>query len=118
MTLRKGLVLFLLLSFGVSAVVLLSSVDSDTWSTILRADKRLLLLALGFVLSAWICDASRFCALARSAGEKIDFKLGMVLTWLHYFGCAVTPMQSGGGPFQVYVLYKRKVPLGKGIAFF
>lgn len=46
MTLRKGLVLFLLLSFGVSAVVLLSSVDSDTWSTILRADKRLLLLAL------------------------------------------------------------------------
>jgi uncharacterized protein (TIRG00374 family) len=116
LTLRKGLVLFLLLSFGVSAVVLLSSVDSDTWSTILRADKRLLLLALGFVLSAWICDASRFCALARSAGEKIDFKLGMVLTWLHYFGCAVTPMQSGGGPFQVYVLYKRKVPLGKGIA--
>lgn len=116
MTLRKGLVLFLLLSFGVSAVVLLSSVDSDTWSTILRADKRLLLLALVFVLSAWACDASRFCALARSAGEKIDFKLGMVLTWLHYFGCAVTPMQSGGGPFQVYVLYKRKVPLGKGIA--
>lgn len=116
MTLRKGLVLFLLLSFGVSAVVLLSSVDGETWSTILRADKRLLLLALVFVLSAWVCDASRFCALARAAGEKIDFKLGMVLTWLHYFGCAVTPMQSGGGPFQVYVLYKRKVPLGKGIA--
>ncbi len=116
LTLRKGLVLFLLLSFGVSAVVLLSSVDGETWSTILRADKRLLLLALVFVLSAWACDASRFCALARAAGEKIDFKLGMVLTWLHYFGCAVTPMQSGGGPFQVYVLYKRKVPLGKGIA--
>ncbi len=33
MTLRKGLVLFLLLSFGVSAVVLLSSVDGETWST-------------------------------------------------------------------------------------
>lgn len=25
-------------------------------------------------------------------------------------------MQSGGGPFQVYVLYKRNIPLGKGIA--
>ena len=116
LTLRKGLIIFLLLSFGVSAIVLLSSVDSGTWSTILRADKRFLLLALGFVLCAWACDASRFCALSRAAGERIDFRLGMVLTWLHYFGCAVTPMQSGGGPFQVYVLYKKNVPLGKGIA--
>jgi uncharacterized protein (TIRG00374 family) len=116
LTLRKGLIIFLLLSFGVSALVLLSSVDSGTWSTILRADKRFLLLALGFVLCAWACDAGRFCALSRAAGESIDFRLGMVLTWLHYFGCAVTPMQSGGGPFQVYVLYKKNVPLGKGIA--
>lgn len=116
MTLRRGLILFLLLSFGVSAVVLLTSVDGETWSTILNADKRLLLLALVFVLLAWVCDAARFRALAWSAGEKIGFRLGMVLTWLHYFGCAVTPMQSGGGPFQVYVLYKKNVPLGKGIA--
>ena len=116
MTLRKGLLIFVLLSFSVSAVVLATSVDSGTWITILSADKRLLLLALVFVLAAWTCDAARFCALARSAGEHIGFRLGMVLTWLHYFGCAVTPMQSGGGPFQVYVLYKRNVPIGKGIA--
>ena len=116
MTLRKGLVLFLLLSFGVSALVLASSVDADTWRTITNADGRLLLLALVFVGAAWCCDAARFCSLARAAGEKIGFRLGMVLTWLHYFGCAVTPMQSGGGPFQVYVLYKKQVPLGKGIA--
>lgn len=116
MTLRRGLVLFLLLSFGVSAVVLFYSVDGETWRTILQADKRLLLLALFFVLIAWVCDSTRFCALARSAGERINFRLGMVLTWLHYFGCAVTPMQSGGGPFQVYALYKRDVPIGKGIA--
>ncbi len=116
MTLRKGLILFLLLSFGVSALVLASSVDAGTLHTILNADVRLLFLALFFVIGAWCCDAARFCALARAAGENINFRLGMVLTWLHYFGCAVTPMQSGGGPFQVYVLYKRKVPLGKGIA--
>ncbi|MGI6782587.1 MAG: lysylphosphatidylglycerol synthase transmembrane domain-containing protein [Aminivibrio sp.] len=116
MTLRRGLVLFLLLSFGVSAAVLFYSVDGETWRAILRADKRLLMLALSFVLLAWVCDSSRFCALARSAGERIDFGLGMALTWLHYFGCAVTPMQSGGGPFQVYALYKRDVPIGKGIA--
>lgn len=116
MTLRKGLVLFLLLSFGVSAIVLVSSVDAGTWRTIVNADWRLLLVALMFVLAAWCCDAIRFIALAKSAGERIDFRFGVLLTWLHYFGCAVTPMQSGGGPFQVYVLYKKDVPLGKGIA--
>ena len=116
LTLRKGLVIFLLLSFGVSALVLFTSVDSGTWQTILNADRRLLLLALCFVFAAWICDASRFRALARSAGENIGFRFGMILTWLHYFGCAVTPMQGGGGPFQVYVLYKKNVPIGKGIA--
>ncbi len=116
MTLRKGLILFLILSFGVSAIVLFSSVDSGTWMTIINADWRLLLLALAFVLLAWCCDATRFIALAKSAGERIGFRFGVLLTWLHYFGCAVTPMQSGGGPFQVYVLYKNNVPLGKGIA--
>ena len=38
------------------------------------------------------------------------------MTWLNYFGSAVTPMQSGGGPFQVYALYKKGIPVGKGIA--
>ena len=69
MTLRKGLVLFLLLSFGVSAIVLVSSVDAGTWRTIVNADWRLLLVALMFVLAAWCCDAIRFIALAKSAGR-------------------------------------------------
>lgn len=116
MSLRKGLILFVLLTFGVSAVVLFSSVDRETLQTILRADKRLLFLALMLVFCAWLCDASRFRALAHAAGEDLGFRMGLVLTWLHYFGCAVTPMQSGGGPFQVYVLYRQNVPIGKGIA--
>jgi hypothetical protein len=60
-----------------------------------------MLLALVFVLSAWACDASRFCALGPVSGEKFDFNSdGAYMA--HYFGCAVHSMQSGGGPFQVY----------------
>lgn len=116
MSLRKGLVIFILQTFGASAVVLFTSVDQETWSTLLGADKRLLFAALLLVFCAWACDAGRFRALTHAAGENIGFRMGMILTWLHYFGCAVTPMQSGGGPFQVYVLYKKNVPIGKGIA--
>ncbi len=116
MTLRKGLAIFVFLSFCVSGTVLLLSVDGETWRTILSARKGPLILALLLVFAAWCCDAMRFCSLSRAMSQRISFKEGIVLTWLHYFGCAVTPMQVGGGPFQVYVLYRSGVPIGKGIA--
>lgn len=116
MSLRKGLIIFILLAFGVNALIIFRSVDDQTVSSLLAADKFKLLLALFVVFGAWICDAGRFCALAFAAHEKVSFPLGIVLTWLNYFGSAVTPMQSGGGPFQVYALYKKGIPVGKGIA--
>jgi uncharacterized protein (TIRG00374 family) len=116
LSLRKGLIVFVLLAFGANAIVLAQSVDRETIRSLFAADKSYLLVAFGLVFMAWGCDAARFCALVRAAHEHVPFKLGIVLTWLHYFGCAVTPMQSGGGPFQVYVLYKRGIPVGKGIA--
>ncbi|GHV33622.1 membrane protein [Synergistales bacterium] len=116
MSLRKGLIFFILLVFGSSAVILFKSVNEETIASLMNADKRFVLSAFGLVLMAWTCDTGRFCALSRAAGEKVSFKMGIILTWLHYFGCAVTPMQSGGGPFQVYILYKKGIPIGKGIA--
>ena len=116
MSLRKGLIIFILLAFGMGAIIIFRSVDKETIRSLLTADKLKLLLALLVVFAAWICDAGRFCALAVAAHEKVSFSLGIVLTWLNYFGSAVTPMQSGGGPFQVYALYKKNIPVGKGIA--
>ena len=116
MSLRKGLIIFILLAFGVNAFIIFRSVDHDTVHSLLTANKLKLLLALFVVFAAWIFDAGRFCALAVAAHEKVSFPLGIVLTWLNYFGSAVTPMQSGGGPFQVYALYKKGIPVGKGIA--
>ena len=116
MSLRKGLIIFILLAFGMGALIIFRSVDNQTIHSLLAANKFKLLLALLVVFCAWICDAGRFCALAFAAHEKVSFPLGIVLTWLNYFGSAVTPMQSGGGPFQVYALYKKGIPVGKGIA--
>lgn len=116
MTLRKGLAIFVFLSFCVSGTVLLLSVDGDTFSTILAAKKGPLFIALALVFLAWTCDALRFCCLSRAMSQRIPFTEGIILTWLHYFGCAVTPMQVGGGPFQVYVMYRSGIPIGKGIA--
>ena len=98
------------------ALIIFRSVDKNTIHSLLAASKPKLLLALFVVFAAWLCDAGRFCALARAAHESVSLSLGIALTWLNYFGSAVTPMQSGGGPFQVYALYKKGIPVGKGIA--
>ena len=116
LSLRKGLIIFILLAFGMNALIIFRSVDDDTIRSLLGADKLKLLIALLVVFAAWLCDAGRFCALAKAAHEHVSLSLGIVLTWLNYFGSAVTPMQSGGGPFQVYALYKKGIPVGKGIA--
>ena len=116
MSLRKGLIIFILLAFGVNALIILRSVDHHTIRSLLAAKKLNLLVALSVVFIAWLCDAGRFCALAKAAHEHVSLPLGIALTWLNYFGSAVTPMQSGGGPFQVYALYKKGIPVGKGIA--
>ncbi len=116
MSLRKGLAFFLGLSLLVSLLVLGCTVDASTIKVLLKAKKASLLMALGIMICAWGCDASRFILIARAAGEKISFRLGILLTWLNYFGCAITPMQGGGGPFQVFILYKNRVSIGKGVA--
>ena len=116
MSVRKGLAFFLGLSLAVSFLVLAFTVDASTITMLLQARKSSLLMALGIMICAWSCDAGRFILIARAAGEKVSFRLGILLTWLHYFGCAITPMQGGGGPFQVFILYKNRISIGKVVA--
>lgn len=116
MSVRKGIALFVGISLAVSGAVLASSADRSTVDLLLSAKPRGLFLVLVLMVAAWSVDALRFCALSRAADEHIGFRLGVELTFLNYFGSAITPMQSGGGPFQVYMLYRNDVPIGKGVA--
>ncbi|MBQ7193634.1 MAG: hypothetical protein IJR98_04620, partial [Synergistaceae bacterium] len=67
MSLRKGLIIFILLAFGVSAIIIFRSVDAETIRSLLSANKIKLLAALLVVFMAWIFDAARFCALSSAA---------------------------------------------------
>jgi len=116
LSVRRGLAAFLALSLGVSAIVLLSSIDRSTVGMIIHARKVRLACAFFLVLLVWTFDALKLYFVVKSAGEKISGKLAVLLNWLRYFGCAITPMQSGGGPFQVFFLFKSGIPIGKGVA--
>lgn len=96
--------------------VLFFSIDSETFDIMKTADRYLLSLALALVACGWCLDAVKFITLARAAGERLNFRKTMPVVWINYFGSAITPMQSGGGPFQIYMLYKNGVCVGKSVA--
>lgn len=96
--------------------LLSSSIDASTFSMLKNADIRMLFCAILLVCAGWVLDGFKFMTLAMAAGEKLSFKSTMSVVWINYFGCAITPMQSGGGPFQIYLLYKNGVSVGKSVA--
>lgn len=98
------------------AGVLFFSIDSVTFDILKNANLRLVLLASVLVVCGWGLDALKFITLARAAGEPLTFRKTLPVVWINYFGSAITPMQSGGGPFQIYMLYKTGVCVGKAVA--
>lgn len=116
MSLKKGLAVFLFFSFAVSGTVLFLSVDRTSFEVFRQADLSKMGIAMLLVVCVWIFDALKLFALTRAAGEKISFGLAIELVWINYFGAALTPMQSGGGPFQMYIMYKHGICVGKTVA--
>lgn len=116
MTVRRSFSLFLAVVVVSIVGVLFFSIDSATFDILKNADRRLVLLALTLVICGWGLDAFKFISLARAAGEHLTFRKTLPVVWINYFGSAITPMQSGGGPFQIYMLYKTGVSVGKAVA--
>lgn len=117
MNLRRGLFIFMLLSLGVSFLVVRQSLTPEALNVIFDLDWSIAAWIVPAILAAWCCDAGRFLMVSKAMGYRISFWRGLTLTWLNYFGSAITPLQVGGGPFQVYVLYAQdKIPVGSGMA--
>ncbi|MDL2264357.1 flippase-like domain-containing protein, partial [Synergistaceae bacterium OttesenSCG-928-I11] len=116
MSLKKGLSIFLLLSVIVSGAILFFSLDKTSLELFRQADFRILGFAMFLVVCVWLLDALKVATLTRAAGEHIPYTLAIELTWINYFGAALTPMQSGGGPFQMYLMYKHGISVGKTVA--
>lgn len=96
--------------------VLFFSIDSATFAILKDANRGLLSLVLLLVICGWGLDSLKFMTLARAAGEHLTSRQTISVIWINYFGSAITPMQSGGGPFQIYLLYRYGVSVGRSIA--
>ncbi|MDD4159885.1 MAG: lysylphosphatidylglycerol synthase transmembrane domain-containing protein [Synergistaceae bacterium] len=116
MTVRKSFTIFICIVIVSIVSVLFLSIDSATFDVLENTNPMLLSLAILLVVLGWFLDACKFIFLARAAGEYLSLRQTISVVWINYFGSAITPMQSGGGPFQIYLLYKYGVSVGKSIA--
>jgi uncharacterized protein (TIRG00374 family) len=116
LSLKKGLAFFLLLALAVCGAILYFSMDRASLEIFKQANHARLYLAFMFVMCVWMLDALKMYLLTRAAGGSISWKLSLELTWINYFGAAITPMQSGGGPFQMYVMYHNGISVGQSVA--
>jgi uncharacterized protein (TIRG00374 family) len=116
LSLKKGLAFFLLLAVAVCGVILSFSIDRSSLEIFKHANPFRLYLAFMFVMCVWMLDALKMYLLVRAAGGRLSWKLSLELTWINYFGAAITPLQSGGGPFQMYIMYRSGISVGQSVA--
>lgn len=110
---KKGFRIFALISTGATLMILLLTINSETWTYF----KNLRPLYLGCILLLWtlylVFDGLRLRILASALEGTVDLKTAAEVILTGLFLAAVTPFQIGGFPVQLYILNKRSLSLGK-----
>ncbi len=82
-----------------------------------KANYKYLLIAISCPFVAVIAEALKFTILTRHKTGVWNFRLGVRTTIMGKYYDNVTPLSSGGQPFQIYYLNKDGVPLGIATSF-
>ncbi|MGM0472196.1 MAG: lysylphosphatidylglycerol synthase transmembrane domain-containing protein [Bacillota bacterium] len=113
---KHGLLFFYAVSLVITGLIIYFTSDHHTWQQILNLKLNYLFLTLVLTIMMWLFDFMRLKELAKGIGENISLSLGLKLVWANLFLAAVTPFQTGGGPMQVYLMYKKsQIDAAKGV---
>ena len=109
---RRFLLLFVLV-VGISAAVIYTTVDINTFHNLTRFHPWSLLLALLAVGLGMFFDGSRLMHLVNISNEKITLYQAVQVIFGNYFLALLTPGATGGAVAQVMFLRHAGVPTGK-----
>mgnify|MGYP001056121605 CR=1 FL=1 len=112
----RGLRVFLIITVVAIVVVLLLTVDKETYSALGKIAPLFLFVTLFLALVHLYFDFLRLQVLSWALGKFISLKSSIEFTLGGLFLGAITPFQSGGIPFQVYVLKREGFSIGEGTA--
>jgi uncharacterized protein (TIRG00374 family) len=112
----RGLRIFLVITILAIIVVMVFTVDRETYRAFGQMVPFFLLLTLGLALAHLYLDFLRLQVLTWAIGKFISLRSSIEFTMGGLFLGAVTPFQSGGIPFQVYLLRREGFTIGEGTA--
>ncbi len=115
-TIRKGLMVSLALSILSVTLIFIFTKPGETLSALKQIEPLYLLLALGMAGIDWLGGGLRLYVLTRRITREISFTSCFQASLCNIFMGAVTPSQTGGGPAQIYILYKQGLPVTAAIS--
>lgn len=110
-TISKGLKVFFSLSVASIAVVVVFTDWGRTLEALARIEPGYLLVALLLATADWAGGGVRLYVLTRGLSSEISLRSTTKAALANTAMGAITPSQMGGGPSQVFLLYKNGLPL-------
>ncbi|NIM19444.1 MAG: flippase-like domain-containing protein [Candidatus Latescibacteria bacterium] len=107
----KGLRISLGLSILSVALIFVFTKPGETLTALKQIRPLYLLVALGVACVDWLGGGLRLYVLTQRITKEISYGSCLRASLANAFMGAVTPSQTGGGPAQIYVLYKEGLPI-------
>jgi len=113
---KRGIILSVTVSIMAIIVVMLLSDSELSLRTFSRIDSNYFLLAAVITISIWVLRTLKIQTLVRAMNGDIGFVDVFRINMASLFIAHVTPSSVGGFPFQIYLLHRKDLPLGKSTA--
>lgn len=113
-SIKKYIVLFILLAVLVLFVILKSADIESVWNAMKNADPRWLAAGLALAAVFNVAEGINLRTVLKSFGYRVTFGQGMKYAYIGYFFSSVTPSATGGQPVQLYVMNKDKIHVAHG----
>ena len=110
---RRWITITLLVFTGALAIYVLMELDKEQVKSALAAMKPFwIFMLVGCMFLYYLFDSLKYMIVTNSFGCKQSFYDSMTTTMLGFFYSAVTPLASGGQPFQIYHMHKKGMSVG------
>lgn len=108
---RRGIVVFVGLSIVGLVVVVYRSSLAETWQNLRGFDRRWLALAGALFILDFLMSGTRIHLFAKKVKPDISYWASVRSCFVNVFVGGVTPSQTGGGPAQIWVMYREGLSL-------
>jgi len=115
-SLRKGGVIFVLLSVISFSILFRFTSGKESFVALRQLKPGYLSLALCLVVVDWLLGGGRLWCFIRPLSRGTPYWSGFKANLANIFAGAMTPLQSGGGPAQIFMLRHQGVPIPKALA--